>query len=304
MKILLTGASGFVGGYLQADLKRRGHVVRTLGRSIQNDIIHDFRAEIPEWAIRRLRESGGIDCIIHCGAEVHGLRSIANPELFVQSNVRGTYNLLQAARLLKPASFLYVSSAETVGSAPEGFLDEMATLHPSNPYAAAKASGEMLCNAWRSTWGIPTRIIRFMNVFGEGQKLGKFIPDIVKKMLVGEPVTLHYNAHGQGSRRQWIHISELVKTLVYVTENGQDGEIYHVQGLELGNSDVVNAVGLALRTIWREKPILQPVTHDYRYAILDTKLQGIYDGISNTLLHLRRTAQWYKSNPQVLNGSN
>lgn len=295
MKVLLTGASGFVGNYLCAALD--AHEVVTLGRSQGNDIIHDFRAEIPDWAIERLQ---GVDCIVHCGAEVHGLRSLSNPELFVQSNVRGTFNLLQAARKLQPKSFLYVSSAEAVGSAPEGFLDEMATLRPSNPYAAAKASGEMLCNAWRTSWGVPTQIVRFMNVFGEGQKTGKFVPDVIKKMQAGEPITLHYDTKGRFSRRQWIHVSELVKVLVHLVEHGQAGEIYHVQGLEMSNVQMANDIGLALHEVWREKPVLQPASHDNRYAILDTKLQGIYDGVSKTLAHLRETVKWYKENPSLL----
>lgn len=295
MKVLLTGASGFVGSHLLRSL-RCGHTVITLGRGAQNDIIHDFRAEIPDWAIQYIRERGGIDSIIHCGAEVHGLRSLDNPELFVQSNVRGTFNLLQAARQLQPKAFIYVSSAEAVGSAAYGSHDESATLKPSNPYAAAKAAGEMLCNAWRTSWDVPIQIVRFMNVFGEGQKPGKFIPDVVKKMLAGEVVTIH-----TGGSRHWIHVSQLVIALTHILLNGQAGETYHVAGPEISNEKIVAEIGFALHEIWREKLILPGRSHDMRYSIQDTKLQGCYD-TSATLDKLRETVAWYKNHPEVLHG--
>lgn len=291
MRVLLTGGTGFVGSHLHKSLVSSGHECILLGRSESNDIRHDFRAELPDWI---LRECEGVDAIVHCGAEVHGLRSLSNPELFVQSNVRGTFNLLQAARQLHPKTFLYVSSAEAVGSVPHGSYDEAAALNPSNPYAAAKAAGEMLCQAWLSAWHVPVQIVRFMNVFGEGQKTGKFVPDTVKKILAGETVTIH-----TGGSRHWIHISDLVAGLQHCLLSGQVASTYHIVGPELSNEKVVAEIGSALRLPWREKFVMAGASHDLRYSICDTKLQGKYDA-SQTVEKLAQTAFWYKQHPEVL----
>ena len=150
MKILMTGATGFTGERLAKQILvstdwdiislERITVRKNLFLSSPriHHVYHDFRAEFPA---RLLDEIGPVDYIAHIGAEVHGLRSLENPELFIHTNVMGTFNLLEAARVLQPKMFLYLSSAETVGSVEDGgSLDEGATLRPSNPYAAAKAA--------------------------------------------------------------------------------------------------------------------------------------------------------------------
>lgn len=286
MRVLLTGITGFVGSHFAASLRAEGHEVLGLSRH-EGEIIHDFRSPLPEHI---LRQCDGVEAIVHCGAEVHGLRSLSNPELFIQSNVRGTFNLLQAARSLKPKTFIYISSAEAVGSAAQGSHDEAAPLNPSNPYAAAKAAGEMLCQAWHKSWNIPVQIVRFMNVFGEGQKTGKFIPDTVKKILNGETVTVH-----SGGSRHWIHISDLVAALQHCLFNGTAGSTYHIAGPEESNQKIVAEIGSALHTPWKQKLEIPGRSHDLRYSICDTKLQGCYNTLA-TLDKLRETVTWYKEN--------
>lgn len=286
MRVLITGSTGFVGSHFATSLRATGHEVLGLSRR-DGEIIHDFRSPLPNHI---LKQCDGVEAIVHCGAEVHGLRSLDNPELFIQSNVRGTFNLLQAARQLQPRIFVYISSAEAVGSAAHGSHDENAALNPSNPYAAAKAAGEMLCQAWHKSWNVPIQIVRFMNVFGECQKTGKFIPDTVKKMLKGETITVH-----AGGSRHWIHISDLVVALRHCLFNGTIGSTYHIAGPEESNQKIVAEIGSALHIPWKQKLEIPGRSHDLRYSIQDTKLQGVYD-TSGTLDKLRRTVRWYKEN--------
>jgi dTDP-glucose 4,6-dehydratase len=196
-KILITGMTGFTGARLAQEilsttdweiysLERLGNRPNQLGENASSPrvhrVYHDFRAELPQ---RLLDEMKGVDYIVHCGAEVHGLRSLENPELFVHANVMGTFNLLEAARVLKPRKLIYLSSAEAVGGYLTGSLPENTALNPSNPYAAAKAAGEMLTRSYHLSFGVPALSIRTMNIFGEQQDTSKFLPATIKKVLNG-----------------------------------------------------------------------------------------------------------------------
>ena len=150
MKILITGMTGFTGARLAKhilestdweiySLERITSRPDQLGFSSPriHRLYHDFRTELPE---RLLKILEGVDYIAHVGAEVHGLRSLENPELFVQTNVMGTFNILEVARHIRPKKFIYLSSAEAVGATSTESLEEDAVMKPSNPYAAAKAA--------------------------------------------------------------------------------------------------------------------------------------------------------------------
>lgn len=261
-------------------------------------IYHDFRAEFPE---RILRILSGVDYIIHCGAEVHGLRSLLNPELFVQTNVMGTFNLLEAARVIKPQAFLYLSSAEAVGSVGRPHsLTENAPLRPSNPYSAAKGVGELLCRSYSLSFKVPTIVVRTMNIFGERQDVSKFVPMVTKKILRGEEVICHMDADKHSGSRHWIYVEELVQGMLSLLQKGIAGQTYHIVGPEMSNLTIIRVIELAL-----DKPcnlqFQQPGrSHDMRYSIVDTKLKNYNASLSDTQAALIKTVLWYKENQEWL----
>jgi dTDP-glucose 4,6-dehydratase len=312
-KILLTGATGFTGARLAKHLLEntdweifslerisvRPNQLGDLASSPRiHRIYHDFRAELPE---RILKQLEGVDYIVHNGAEVHGLRSLENPELFVHTNVMGTFNMLEAARHIKPKAFLYVSSAEAVGAAPTGSLKENCTLKPSNPYAAAKAAGEMLARTYYRSFDVPAMTVRTMNIFGEQQDTSKFLPATIKKVLNGETVTCHVDANGKSGSRHWIYVGELVKAMHTLLCCGWPGEVYHVVGPEIDNLEVIRTVASTLLVKMCDLQFQQPgPSHDMRYSIQDTKLNGDFYNTIDTLKDMRSTVKWYQENPQWL----
>lgn len=308
MKVLLTGATGFIGSKIAEEQLALGNEVLSLERIGTRNILgvlrnsikpiyHDFQAALP---LRILAKLENVECIIHCGAEVHGLRSLENPELFVRANVLGTFNLLEAARKLKKLkSFVYVSSAEVVGScsAPQS-LEEDATLRPSNPYAAAKASGELLCRSYRESFGVPTIVVRTMNVFGENQDASKFIPATIKKMLAGEPITIHLGIDGTPSSRQWIYVDDCAKAISFISAEAWIGQTYHIAGPERSNREMISLISKFLGIPFLTSFSIPSSSHDTRYHITDTKLGSkVYDATDERMLAaLEQTVLAYKSN--------
>lgn len=313
MKILITGTTGFTGARLaRYILEQTDWEIFSLERiSVRPEqlspdmsvntrlhrVYHDFRAELPE---RLLKQLEGVDYIVHCGAEVHGLRSLENPELFVHTNVMGTFNMLEAARRIKPKAFIYLSSAEAVGATATGSLNEDAAMNPSNPYAAAKAAGEMLVRSYFLSFGVPAMTVRTMNIFGEQQDTSKFLPATIKKVLNGETVTCHVDANGKSGSRHWIYVGELVKALNNLLIWGTAGETYHVVGPEIFNSAIIETVYKVLG-IEMDVKLAQPgPSHDMRYSIVDTKLSTIAYDPSNTDWEMKNTVEWYASNREWL----
>lgn len=313
MKILLTGVTGFTGAYLARYILDRTDweifsLERISARPEQlppdmsantrlHRVYHDFRTELPE---RLLTELEGVDYIVHCGAEVHGLRSLENPELFVHTNVMGTFNMLEAARRIKPRAFIYLSSAEAVGAAPTGSLSEGCAMKPSNPYAAAKAAGEMLVRTYHLSFGVPAMSVRAMNIFGARQDASKFLPATIKKALNGEKVTCHVDAHGKSGSRHWIHVTELVVAMYNLLLRGNPGETYHIVGPERFNYDIIEMVYRVLG-IGMDVQLAQPgPSHDMRYSIRDTKLNKSFYDPQFTDIAMEDTIKWYGAHREWL----
>lgn len=309
-KILITGMTGFAGSHLAHyvldntdweiySLERLSSRLGQIESPRIHKLCHDFRAELPD---RLLKSLEGIDYIIHNGAEVHGLKSVENPELYVHTNVMGTFNLLEAARKLKPKKFIYVSSAEAVGGAPIGKCwDENATLKPSNPYAASKAIGEMLVRAYHISFNVPALSVRMMNVFGERQDTSKFLPATIKKVLSGETVVCHVDNSGISGSRHWIYVGELIMAFFNLFIWGSPGETYHVVGPEISNLEIIRTVASVLGVKSCSVDFAQPgPSHDMRYSIQDTKLSTIAYDPSNTEYEMRKTIAWYKEHPEWL----
>lgn len=237
-------------------------------------VYHDFRAPLTETI---LSDIGQIDCIIHNGAEVHAIRSLTDPRSFIESNAVGVFNLLEAARKLRVKKFIYTSSAEVFGLAPnKSSHSEDAALNPSNPYSAAKAAGEMLCHSYFKSFRVPIIIARTMNLFGPTQDVTKFVPMAIKKGMDREVLKIHVRGQEIGSR-QWIPVSNYVDALLFLLMNGEEGQAYNVAGLELNNLMLVKNLNqvLPFGSKIQFEMVEAPSTHDIRYNISDHKIREL-----------------------------
>lgn len=318
MKVLLTGAAGFSGSHIAEEilsdgistvvsldcltyagnLKRLAH----LDRNRIKNICHDFTRPLSE---QTLREIGEVDYIIHCGAETHVPRSFENPEPFIQSNVIGTLNILEAARKLQPKRFLYVSTDEVLGEAQGTSFDESFPYNPSSPYAATKASGELLVNSYQRSFGIPVIITRTSNMFGERQHCEKFIPKALKLVLSGKPVTVHVAPDSTIGCRQWLHARKQANALLFLLQHPDTvGEVYHIAGDFVSNLGIVQNIGAILDVSAEVIPLNiynQYPSHDLNYDISDMKLRRLgWKDRYSFLETFKQTILWTKKNQEWL----
>lgn len=254
MKILVTGAAGFAGSHIVDEILRAtdadvigldsltyaGHMenLPSPTESRFKFIYHDFRAPLPQ---RMLEGIGPVDFIIHNGAETHVKTAFENPELFFQSNAVGTMNMLEAARILRPVLFVYVSTDEVFGQSSEPKYEQDA-LNPSNPYSASKAAGEMLTKAYTKSFRVPGIITRTMNMYGPRQDVEKFIPLCLDRMSRGLDIDIHCNGNGEVGSRQWLHVTDQASALLFLLRHGTAGEIYHIAGERKTNLEVLGAL--------------------------------------------------------------
>ena len=293
MRVLLTGAAGFAGSHIADEIVRNTdwHIVAvdclTYAGHMKNlelvppdrmtFIQHDFAQPLP------LDKIGHVDYIVHNGAETHVTNSLFAPEPFIQSNVVGTYNLLEAARELKPKKFLYTSTDEVFGASlvPHKEND---VLCPSNPYSATKAAGEMLVKAYQKCYEIPCIITRTTNMFGKRQHEEKFVPMTIRKIRDGVPVTVHADADGNVGSRQWIHVSDQAAAILFLLQSDFVQETFHIAGERYDNGAVVAMLLRHLRhppgpSGYSYSGILENAYeqfpgHDLHYALDDSKIRA------------------------------
>jgi dTDP-glucose 4,6-dehydratase len=254
--------------------------------------------------VETLLREHAIEAIVHFAAESHVDRSIAGPEVFVQTNVGGTLTLLEAARVHGVAKFLQVSTDEIYGSlGPDGFFTEETPLHPNNPYSASKAGADLLALSYHRTFGLPVLITRTSNNYGPYQFPEKLIPLMITNALRGQPLPVY----GDGQNvRDWVYVEDNCRALDLVLQAGRVGEVYNIGGgNEWKNLELVEKLtaliderlGLAgerstrrLVTFVTDRP-----GHDRRYATDSSKIErelGWQRAVSFEE-GLRRTVEWY-----------
>src|SRR5262245_49489657 len=265
--------------------------------------------------------------ILHLAAETHVDRSIDGPAAFVQSNLVGTFTLLEAARAYWLASnaatrasfrFVHVSTDEVFGSlGATGRFDERSPYKPSSPYAASKAGADHLARAWQHTFGLPVIVTNTTNNYGPYQFPEKLIPLITMRAERGEELPVY----GRGENvRDWLYVEDHARALLRVAEQGEPGETYgFAGGAERTNIEVVKQICRLLDELTpdgsigpREK-LIRFVTdrpgHDLRYAIDSSKAQRELGWVPRESFEsgLRKTVQWYIENPgwreRVLSGA-
>ncbi|HEX8538241.1 MAG TPA: dTDP-glucose 4,6-dehydratase [Cystobacter sp.] len=313
MNVLVTGGCGFIGSNLVKYLRRvrpdwtivnldkltyAGNL-ETL-KELEADPKHIFvRGDVANRElVEHLMGVHQIDAVMHLAAESHVDRSILGPEAFIQANVLGTQQLLEASRVRGIKRFLMVSTDEVYGSlGPTGYFTETSPLQPSSPYSASKTSSDLLALAWHHTFGMDVVVTRCSNNYGRYQFPEKLIPLMVVNALHDKPLPVY----GDGANvRDWLHVEDHCSALLTALEKGKAGQVYNIGGnSERKNIEIVKAIlGLLNKPESLIKYVKDRPGHDRRYAIDATKMKA---ELGWTPAHtfekgLQETVRWYVDN--------
>jgi dTDP-glucose 4,6-dehydratase len=280
-KILVTGGAGFIGSaFVRARPRDAALVVvdkltyagdsRRLAQAKGN--FKFYQADIcAQKAIGRIFKRERPDIIAHFAAETHVDRSILKGEPFINTNVLGTLNLLEASRKYGVGRFLHISTDEVYGDITKGKFSEASPLKPNSPYAASKAAADLLINSYIRTYKFPALIVRPSNNYGPWQYPEKLIPLAIMKVLRREKVPLY--ARGENIR-EWLYVDDCARGIWEVLTKGKIGEIYNLgSGQERRNIEVV---GMILDILGAPKKMIEFVPdrpgHDLRYALDSHKM--------------------------------
>ena len=329
-RVLVTGGAGFIGGAVVRRLlvQTRAMVFNLDKCGYASDLTGIQRLDPPCLARHRLLkvdlveesataeavQTADPDLILHLAAESHVDRSIDGPGAFIQSNITGTYNLLQAARAHWEAlpverqqrfRLHHISTDEVFGSlGATGLFSETTPYAPRSPYAASKAASDHLVSAWHHTYGLPVVLTHCSNTYGPWQFPEKLIPVVILKAVAGDPIPLY----GDGANvRDWLHVDDHVDGLLLAAGEGQLGQSYGLGGHgERSNRQMVE--GLCALLDQRQPggapharlitPVQDRPGHDHRYAIDPTRISTELGWQPNHNLDdgLAATVDWYLAN--------
>lgn len=326
MRIIVTGGSGFIGTNLVGYLLKSGHQVTNIDKLTYaaNPETHALFSNHPHYSFHqidlcrpeRLDRIFSVfqpDAVMHLAAESHVDRSIDGPREFIQTNIIGTYNLLNAAlsywRSLSPESkdrfrFHHISTDEVYGSlGEEGLFTETTPYSPNSPYSASKASSDHLVNAWHETYGLPTLISNCSNNYGPYQFPEKLIPLVIIKCLSEQELPVY----GDGQNiRDWLYVEDHVSALLTVLTRGEVGRCYNIGGNEEHtNIDIVTRICQTLdnlnppKTVKNRTDLIRFVKdrpgHDRRYAIDASRIRTelLWSPEESFETGLNKTIRWY-----------
>lgn len=327
MKLLVTGGAGFIGSAVVRQAVGQGHQVINVDAltyaacldnvaSVAASNLYSFEhADICDWdAMVRIFDTYQPDAVMHLAAESHVDRSIDGPGAFVQTNVTGTYTLLEAARRYWQGRdrfdgfrFHHISTDEVFGSlGPTGQFTESTPYDPRSPYSASKAASDHLVRAWGETYGLPIVLTNCSNNYGPFHFPEKLIPVIIINALAGKPLPIY----GDGSNvRDWLYVEDHADALLTVLQNGQLGRSYNIGGEnERTNLELVQTLCAILDdkrpradgasyadqiTFVTDRP-----GHDARYAIDPTRMQTELGWRPSVTVEegLALTVEWYLNN--------
>lgn len=284
MKILVTGGAGFIGSaFVRRFMAHHEASVVTLDSltyagNLKNldAILSDPRHAFVKGDIRDAKAVDdamqGVDAVVHFAAESHVDRSIENASAFLETNVVGTSVLLEAARRRKVGKFVHVSTDEVYGSIEKGFFTEESPLHPNSPYAASKASSDLLALSYFATHGLPVAVTRCSNNFGPHQFPEKMVPLFITNALADQPLPIY----GDGLYvRDWIYVDDHCDAVEKVLFAGKEGEVYNIGGEK--DRTNMQLTDLILEKLGKPKSLKRHVLdrpgHDRRYAIDSSKIE-------------------------------
>jgi dTDP-glucose 4,6-dehydratase len=339
--IIVTGGAGFIGGNFVHHLLTRQDIqvvnldaltyagnLDTLQAIMEDPRHHFIQGKIQDRVlISGLFERFRPTAIVNFAAESHVDRSIDGPADFIDTNIGGTFNLLECARAYwaglpldeaKAFRFLHVSTDEVYGSlGDKGKFTETTPYAPNSPYSASKAASDHLVRAWYHTYGLPVLTTNCSNNYGPYQFPEKLIPLFIQKALAGEALPIY----GDGSNvRDWLYVEDHCRAIWRVLEAGKPGEVYNVGGNnEMSNLEVIDMLCALLDELVPDSPyvphnqlkkfVKDRPGHDQRYAIDATKLQHELGWMPDETFAtgLRKTVSWYLNNEtwcqRVMDGS-
>ena len=313
-RLLVTGGAGFIGSaFVRGLLERRSSTTVTvldkltyagnranlepvaahpgyrfvLGDINDAELVDDLAAEA--------------DGVVNFAAESHVDRSIEAPDMFIRTDVHGTFTLLEAARRHAHRVYLQVSTDEVYGDVSAGSSGEGDPLRPRSPYSASKAAGDLLAYAYHATYGVPAIVTRASNNFGPYQYPEKIVPLFVTNAIDDEPLPLY----GDGQQvRDWLYVDDHCRALEAVIERGTPGEVYNVGGdNELTNLELTHRI---LELTGRDARLIRRVAdrpgHDRRYSVDSAKLRALGwnpthafdDALADTVAWYRANESWWR----------
>jgi len=317
MRVLVTGGAGFIGSnFIRYVLETRKNLsivnydkltyagnLANLESVADNPNYEFVKGDICD-AVAVETAMRGCDAVIHFAAESHVDRSIYEPAPVIQTNVTGTFILLEVARKISVSRFVHVSTDEVYGDIPPGvFADEDFPLQPSSPYSASKAASDLLVRSYVRTYKFPAVITRSSNNYGPYQFPEKFVPLMITNAISEKSLPVYGDGKQQ---RDWLHVEDNCRGILSVLEKGKTGEIYNIGGLDLEeNLELVRRI---LNLTGKPESLVSYVQdrpgHDRRYALNCKKIEtelgwspaiSLKDG-------LHRTIDWYKNYEQWLAG--
>jgi len=318
VKILVTGGAGFIGSaFVRLTLATRPGVqivnldqltyagnLENLASVADNPDYRFVRGDIRDAAaVNDLFATEKPDAVVHFAAESHVDRSILSPEPVIETNLHGTFRLIEAARACGIQRFIHVSTDEVYGSIdPPHEADENYPLRASSPYSASKAGSDLLALSYFTTYELPVIVTRASNNYGPYQFPEKLIPLMISNALEDKPLPVY----GDGMQvRDWLHVDDHCRALLAVLDQGRLGEIYNIAGnCSLPNREVV---GRILSATGKTESLIEYVTdrpgHDRRYALTSKKLEhdtgfvpevAFEKGLADTIAWYRENQEWVR----------
>jgi dTDP-glucose 4,6-dehydratase len=310
MKILVTGACGFIGSNFVRYLLEKYPTYNILNldkltyagnpnnlKDLQDNSRYEFvKGDICDRELVEKLISDNIDFVINFAAETHVDRAIQDASSFIQTNVYGTYVLLEASRKYTIKKYLQISTDEVYGSKEKGSFKEIDLLQPNNPYSASKAAGDMMVRSYNRTYGLFTLITRSSNNFGPFQYPEKLIPSFIIHLLKKEKVPLY----GDGLNvRDWLYVLDNCEAIDLVLHKGKSGEIYNIGAKnERTNLEIAKFI---LHEMGESENFITFVEdrlgHDKRYSLDDLKIKKIgWAPKTEFYSVLKETITWYMEN--------
>jgi dTDP-glucose 4,6-dehydratase len=307
VRLLVCGGAGFIGSHFaRLRVREQGDEVVVLDKLTyagREDNLRDLADEPGFTFVHGAIEDpvavaaavADCDAIVNFAAETHVDRSISGPEVFLTTQMNGTWTLLEAAREHE-LRYVQVSTDEVYGSIEEGSFTEASPLDPSSPYSATKAGADLLVSSYGHTYGLPAAICRGSNNYGPFQYPEKLIPLMILNAMHGDPLPVY----GDGMNvRNWLYVEDFGRAIGTVLEKGATGEAYNVGGPdECPNIDVVRRI---LSLTGRDDSLIEFVTdrpgHDRRYSLSSDKVRALgWEPRMRFDEGLERTVRWYGDN--------
>ena len=311
MNIVVTGGAGFIGSEMVRQLASTSNKIVVMdsltyagNKNSLSSVIEKIQFEKidirDKKAIKEYFASSKVDSVVNFAAETHVDNSIVAPEIFLETNILGTFNLLEAAREHK-FRFLQVSTDEVYGSILQGEYREDDKLDPSSPYSASKASAELLVQSYVKTYSVEALGVRCSNNYGFYQNREKLIPAFIERLFNGKKVPVY----GTGNNvREWIHVSDSVAGITKVLDKGKVGEFYNISSQDFRtNLEVTRKI---IDFLKKDESSIEYVEdrlgHDFRYAIDSSKIRDElgWHPLIDFETGLNQTIKWYLDNQEYL----